>query len=89
MAPVLRSGQPNKRNTGDWSYTGGYGQAQPDNREAAQGKRRVLFGYPEQLLQRRCEVARRRLSSREKPFVCEDSDELLNFVRSRNPGLRL
>lgn len=24
-----------------------------------------------------------------KPFVCEDSDELLNFVRSRNPGLRL
>lgn len=24
-----------------------------------------------------------------KPFVCEDSDELLNFVRSRNPGIRL
>jgi hypothetical protein len=24
-----------------------------------------------------------------KPFVCEDSDELLNFVRSRNPGLKL
>lgn len=24
-----------------------------------------------------------------KPFVCEDSDELLNFVLSRNPGIRL
>lgn len=24
-----------------------------------------------------------------KPFVCEDSDELLNFVRSRNAGIRL
>ncbi|KAJ8876000.1 hypothetical protein PR048_023908 [Dryococelus australis] len=24
-----------------------------------------------------------------KPFVCEDSDELLNFVRSRNPSIRL
>ncbi|TGZ38132.1 Uncharacterized protein DBV15_09993 [Temnothorax longispinosus] len=24
-----------------------------------------------------------------KPFVCEDSDELLNFVASRNPGIRL
>lgn len=24
-----------------------------------------------------------------KPFVCEDSDELLNFVKSRNAGIRL
>lgn len=30
-------GPTSQRNTGDWSYTGGYGQAQPDNREAAQG----------------------------------------------------
>lgn len=29
-------GPTTQRNTGDWSYTGGYGQAQPDNREAAQ-----------------------------------------------------
>lgn len=29
-------GSTAQRNTGDWSYTGGYGQAQPDNREAAQ-----------------------------------------------------
>lgn len=32
-------GPTSQRNTGDWSYTGGYGQAQPDNREAAQGMR--------------------------------------------------
>lgn len=29
-------GPTTQRNTGDWSSTGGYGQAQPDNREAAQ-----------------------------------------------------
>lgn len=29
-------GPTTQRNTGDWSHTGGYGQAQPDNREAAQ-----------------------------------------------------
>lgn len=25
----------------------------------------------------------------EKPFICEDSDELLNYVGSTNPGIRL
>lgn len=29
-------GPTTQRNTGDWSATGGFGQAQPDNREAAQ-----------------------------------------------------
>lgn len=29
-------GPTTQRNTGDWSQTGGYGQAQPDNREAPQ-----------------------------------------------------
>lgn len=29
-------GPTTQRNTGDWSATGGYGQAQPDNREAPQ-----------------------------------------------------
>lgn len=29
-------GPTTQRNTGDWSFTGGFGQAQPDNREAAQ-----------------------------------------------------
>lgn len=34
------SGPTSQRNTGDWSFTGGYGQAQPDNREAAQGMKK-------------------------------------------------
>lgn len=25
----------------------------------------------------------------EKPFICEDSDELLNYVAATNPGIRL
>lgn len=29
-------GPTTQRNSGDWSHTGGYGQPQPDNREAAQ-----------------------------------------------------
>jgi len=29
-------GPTTQRNSGDWSNTGGYGQPQPDNREAAQ-----------------------------------------------------
>lgn len=29
-------GPTTQRNSGDWSLTGGFGQAQPDNREAAQ-----------------------------------------------------
>lgn len=29
-------GPTTQRNSGDWSHTGGYGQQQPDNREAAQ-----------------------------------------------------
>lgn len=36
-------GPTSQKNTGDWSYTGGYGQAQPDNREAAQGRNETCF----------------------------------------------
>lgn len=32
----VKIGPTAQRNTGDWSYTGGFGQQQPDNREAAQ-----------------------------------------------------
>lgn len=32
----VKIGPTTQRNTGDWSPTGGYGQQQPDNREAAQ-----------------------------------------------------
>lgn len=103
-------GPTSQRNTGDWSYTGGYGQAQPDNREAAQVRYFTKLihnpsnpnltcffhqGNDESCLSilnnfyndgaKWHDVACHHL----KPFVCEDSDELLNFVRSRNPGIRL
>uniref|UniRef100_T1GG12 C-type lectin domain-containing protein n=1 Tax=Megaselia scalaris TaxID=36166 RepID=T1GG12_MEGSC len=80
---------PNENgNTGDWSHTGGYNLPQPDNREAAQGNDEsclsILNNFYNDGLKWH-DVACHHL----KPFVCEDSDELLNFVRSRNPGVRL
>ncbi|XP_045764678.1 uncharacterized protein LOC123866931 isoform X1 [Maniola jurtina] len=81
-------GPTTQRNTGDWSYTGGYGQAQPDNREAAQGNDESCLAILNNFYNdgvKWHDVACHHV----KPFVCEDSDELLNFVRSRNPGLRL
>lgn len=41
----VKVGATTQRNTGDWSYTGGYNQAQPDNREAAQVKPFTSFHY--------------------------------------------
>lgn len=41
----VKVGPTTQRNTGDWSYTGGYNQAQPDNREAAQVKPFTSFHY--------------------------------------------
>lgn len=38
----VKIGPTTQRNTGDWSYTGGYNQAQPDNREAAQVSRIII-----------------------------------------------
>ncbi|CAH0404726.1 unnamed protein product [Chilo suppressalis] len=81
-------GPTTQRNTGDWSYTGGYGQAQPDNREAAQGNDESCLSILNNFYNdgiKWHDVACHHV----KPFVCEDSDELLNFVRSRNPALRL
>ncbi|XP_006607393.1 L-selectin [Apis laboriosa] len=81
-------GPTTQRNTGDWSHTGGYGQAQPDNREAAQGNDEsclsILNNFYNDGIKWHDVACHHR-----KPFVCEDSDELLNFVLSRNPGIRL
>lgn len=50
----VKIGPTAQRNTGDWSHTGGFGQPQPDNREAAQVKKLqkkiwkrdiVIFGF--------------------------------------------
>ncbi|KAJ4436331.1 hypothetical protein ANN_18962 [Periplaneta americana] len=81
-------GPTTQRNSGDWSHTGGFGQAQPDNREAAQGNDESCLSILNNFYNdgiKWHDVACHHL----KPFVCEDSDELLNFVRSRNPGIRL
>ncbi|XP_047491670.1 L-selectin-like [Penaeus chinensis] len=73
----------------DWSFTGGYGRPQPDNRE------RSLGGDNESCLAvlnnhyndgvRWHDVA----CHHRKNWVCEDSDELLAFVRRNNPYIRL
>lgn len=132
----VKVGPTTQRNTGDWSYTGGYNQAQPDNREAAQVSAisrliidlKLTFSFIIQGNDESClsilnnfyndglkwvrRLTRLTFHFRSnsivshfpffsfyqqhdvacyhlKPFVCEDSDELLNFVRSRNPGLKL
>ncbi|XP_043263677.1 C-type lectin 5 isoform X2 [Colletes latitarsis] len=81
-------GSTTQRNSGDWSNTGGYGQPQPDNREAAQGNDEsclsILNNFYNDGVKWHDVACHHR-----KPFVCEDSDELLNFVLSRNPGIRL
>jgi len=81
-------GATNNRGNGDWSHTGGGGRAQPDNREITQGNDEACLSilnnfYNDGL--RWHDVACHHL----KPFVCEDSDELSNFVRSRNPNVRV
>jgi len=83
-----RIGPSNNRANGDWSHTGGFGRAQPDNREIAQGNDEACLSILNNFYNdgiKWHDVACHHL----KPFVCEDSDELLNFVRSRNPGTRL
>lgn len=39
-------GPTTQRNSGDWSATGGFGQAQPDNREAPQVRSTSVFHRP-------------------------------------------
>ncbi|OXA56638.1 uncharacterized protein LOC110849350 [Folsomia candida] len=83
-----RIGPSNNRANGDWSHTGGFGRAQPDNREIAQGNDEACLSILNNFYNdgiKWHDVACHHL----KPFVCEDSDELLNFVRSRNPGTKL
>ncbi|XP_012226106.1 uncharacterized protein [Linepithema humile] len=81
-------GPTSQRNSGDWSNTGGFGQPQPDNREAAQGNDESCLSILNNFYNdgiKWHDVACHHV----KPFVCEDSDELLTFVASRNPGIRL
>jgi len=84
----VRLGATNNRNNGDWSHSGGAGRPQPDNREIGQGNDEACLSVLNNFYNdgvKWHDVACQHL----KPFVCEDSDELLNFVRSRNRGIRV
>lgn len=77
------------RRQSDWSENGGIGQPQPDNRELQQG------GAPENCLAvlnnfyndgiHWHDVA----CHHKKPWVCEENDALLKYVRYTNPNLRV
>ncbi len=74
------------RPEGDWSETGGAGKPQPDNRELElTGKNdeaclAVLNNYYGDGI-----VWHDIACYHKKPFVCEDSDELLEFMRQKHP----
>ncbi|PNF19019.1 hypothetical protein B7P43_G11808 [Cryptotermes secundus] len=80
----------NNRAQNDWSETGGIKKPQPDNREFIQQN-----GAPENCLAilnnfyndgvHWHDVA----CHHRKPFVCEDSESLLKYVRFTNPNLRV
>lgn len=77
------------RRQNDWSENGGIGQPQPDNRELQQG------GIPENCLAvlnnfyndgvHWHDVA----CMHKKPFICEENEALLKYVRYTNPNLRV
>lgn len=79
-----------ERFQGDWSPSGGVGQPQPDNREQIQQN-----GAPENCLAvlnnfyndgiHWHDVA----CHHKKPWVCEENDALLKYVRYTNPNLRV
>lgn len=68
---------------GDWSHTGGAGTPQPDNREFAEnGNDEACIAVLNNFYQdgvKWHDVA----CNHVKPWICEDSDDLLNFARAR------
>lgn len=84
----VRIGRTGNRNNGDWSNTGISGQPQPDNHAGrVNGIDEGCLGLASYKSQEigwhdvRCDYRR--------AFVCEDSDVLLQFVKTRNPGIQL
>lgn len=71
---------------GDWSHTGGSGVAQPDNREFSEtGTDESCIAILNNFYQdgvKWHDVA----CNHVKPWICEDSDELLNFARQTYPN---
>jgi len=81
----------NTRNTitNDWSYTGGDGHAQPDNREFRLGGENescmaVLNNFYNDGIKWHDAGC-----SHRKHWICEDSPSLLTYVKQTNPFIRL
>jgi len=75
------------REQNDWSASGGIGQPQPDNREAQQGGASenclaVLNNFYNDGVNWHDVACHHR-----KPYVCEENDALLKYVRYHNPNL--
>ncbi|KAF5270478.1 hypothetical protein FQA39_LY08356 [Lamprigera yunnana] len=76
-----------QRDQNDWSETGGVSRPQPDNREKQQGGAEenclaVLNNFYKDGVNWHDIACHHR-----KPFVCEESDELLKYIRYHNPNL--
>lgn len=76
-----------QRDQNDWSETGGIGKPQPDNREAQQGGAKenclaVLNNFYNDGINWH-DVACHHV----KPWVCEENEDLLKYVRYTNPNL--
>ncbi|XP_044752585.1 uncharacterized protein LOC123312293 [Coccinella septempunctata] len=78
-----------QRDQNDWSESGGLGRPQPDNREAQQG------GASENCLAVLNQFYKDGVNWHDvachhvKPWVCEENEDLLKYVRFTNPGLRV
>lgn len=77
------------RQQNDWSENGGIGQPQPDNREVQQGGAKetclaVLNNFYNDGVHWHDVACHHR-----KPWVCEENDALLKYVRYTNPNLRI
>ncbi|XP_017769829.1 PREDICTED: uncharacterized protein LOC108557704 [Nicrophorus vespilloides] len=77
------------RNQNDWSENGGIGKSQPDNREAQQGGATenclaVLNQFYNDGVNWHDVACHHR-----KPFVCEENEDLIKYVRYTNPELRV
>ncbi|XP_018319615.1 uncharacterized protein LOC108733071 [Agrilus planipennis] len=78
-----------QRDQNDWSETGGIGKPQPDNREAQQGGASenclaVLNNFYKDGVNWH-DVACHHV----KPFVCEENDALIKYIKYTNPHLQL
>ncbi|XP_011165921.2 uncharacterized protein LOC105200189 [Solenopsis invicta] len=88
-AELQKLAPTDNRSQNDWSESGGIGRPQPDNREAIQG------GAPENCLAILNQFYNDGVNwhdvacHHKKPWVCEDNESLLRYIRFNNPNLRV